>query len=265
MPENKPNHPHSIKELNKEIKHEAAEEIVIFGQKMHKAELFKLGGLIAFFVIILGVTAALWPMFGELFSPGGATKVVNQIRDAGPWGILVLLGLQFLQIVISFIPGEVVQFAAGILYGPWWGTVLIIFGAFISSLFIFELVHRLGRPFVEAMVSKKHLDKFHTFAESGKLRSLVFLLFLCPGMPKDVFTYIVPLTSMTRRDYLLITTFARVPGVFLSTYAAAGLFDGNATVSIVIYVGVTVIALAAILLKDKLTALFHKEKQTPEE
>lgn len=261
MSENKPNHRRSIKELNKEIKNEAAEEIVVFGITMHKAEIFKLAGLIAFIAIMFAITWALWPLFGELFVPGGATKVVNQIRDAGPWGVLVLLGLQFLQIVISFIPGEVVQFAAGILYGPWWGTIIIILGAFISSMFIFELVHRLGRPFVEAMVSKKHLDKFHSFAESGKLRSLVFLLFLCPGMPKDMFTYIIPLTSMSRRDYLLITTFARIPGVFLSTYAAAGLFDGNATLSIIIYVSVTVVALAALLLKDKLMGIFRKDKK----
>ena len=46
----------------------------------------------------------------------------------------MLLGLQFLQVVVAFIPGEVVQVAAGMLYGPWLGSLIILFGCVISSV-----------------------------------------------------------------------------------------------------------------------------------
>ncbi len=42
------------------------------------------------------------------------------------------------------------------------------------------------------MVSKEHLEKFYEFEKSGKLNVVVFILFLFPAMPKDVFTYLVP-------------------------------------------------------------------------
>ena len=36
-------------------------------------------------------------------------SVTSDIRNAGPWGFFILLAIQFLQIVVAFIPGEVVQ------------------------------------------------------------------------------------------------------------------------------------------------------------
>ena len=44
---------------------------------------------------------------------------IDSVRNAGPMGFLILLALQFLQIVVAFIPGEATQMAAGMLYGPW--------------------------------------------------------------------------------------------------------------------------------------------------
>lgn len=234
-------------------------EIIVSGHEMPKANVFKLVGLIAFMVITIVICVALWPMLSQVFSEGGVDRVIQQIRDAGPWGVAVLLGLQFLQVVVAFIPGEVVQMAAGILYGPWLGTLLILIGCVISSSFIYKIVHSLGQPFVSAMVPTKYLDKFHAFEQSGKLNSIVFILFLIPGMPKDTFTYLVPLTEMPMKTYLIITTVARIPGVLMSTYAASGLLNGSVTESIVIFVVVAIVAGVAVLFKDKLMALFDRK------
>ena len=80
------------------------------------------------------------------------------------------------------------------------------------------IVHRLGAPFVRDMVSKEHLEKFYEFEKSGKLNVVVFILFLIPAMPKDVFTYLVPLTNMRMRTFLILATIGRIPGVLVSTY-----------------------------------------------
>ena len=114
---------------------------------MPAADIFKFVGLIAFFVIMIVVVVLIWPMIHELFKPGGVDRVTSDIRNAGPWGFLILLAIQFLQIVVAFIPGEVVQVAAGMIYGPWLGALIIWLGCVISSSFIFALVHKLGAPF----------------------------------------------------------------------------------------------------------------------
>ena len=227
-------------------------DILLFGRPINRAEVFKLWGLLAFFILMVVIIVMVWPYLGRMFDPAGREQLISDIRGAGPVGVLMLLGLQFLQVVVAFIPGEVVQMAAGAIYGPWLGAVIILVGCLFSSWFIYEIVHRLGQPFVEAMVPTKYLERFRAFEEKGKLTPLVAVLFLIPGMPKDVFTYLVPLTNMPRKTFLTVATLARIPGVLMSTYAASGLVDGNLTTSIAIFVGLAIVAGVAYFFKDKL-------------
>lgn len=176
--------------LKDKLHEKAEQEVEVRGHKMEKADIFKFVGLIAFFAIMVLIVVMLWPYFHELFEPGGLDRIINDVRGAGPVGFLILLGLQFLQIVVAFIPGEVVQIAAGLLYGPWIGALVILAGCVISSAFIFALVRKLGAPFVQSMVPVQYLEKFRKFEKTGKLNIIVFILFLIPGLPKDVFTYL---------------------------------------------------------------------------
>lgn len=224
-----------------------------------KANLFKFIGLLAFVAIVLLIVFFAWPYIADVFSEGGVDRLVERVRNAGPAGVFVLLGMQFLQIVVAFIPGEVVQLAAGLMYGPFFGALIVLVGCFFSSALIYKLVHALGAPFVQGMVSTEHLEKFRKFEESGKLDIVVFVLFLIPGMPKDVFTYIVPLTNMPIKRFLALTTIGRIPGVLASTYAAHGLAEGEIVGPIVVIAVVVVIAIVAIVFRNKIMDLFGKD------
>ena len=112
------------------------------------------------------------------------------------------------------------------------------------------VVHRLGAPFVKDMVSEKWMDKFERFEKSGKLELIVFVLFLIPGMPKDIFTYLVPLTDMRMRTFLLLSNIGRIPGILVSTYAASGLVDGNVWQSIVILAVLAVVAVVCVIFRE---------------
>ena len=245
----------------REAAREKAQEITtVRGREMTRGDIFKFGGLIAFLALMVVIMVLLWPYIHEVFEPGGLSRVIDDVRNAGPLGFLILLAMQFMQIVVAFIPGEVVQMAAGMMYGPWLGAAVILLGSIISSAFVFAVVHRLGAPFVQDMVPTKYLDKFRAFEESGKLSIVVFILFLIPAMPKDTFTYLVPLTNMRMRDFLILSNVGRIPGIVISTYAANGLVDGNITQSLIIFAVVAVIAIVAIVFRDKIMNLFHHDK-----
>ena len=234
------------------------EQTTVHGHSMDRATVFKFAGLVAFIVIIAAIVVLAWPYIADVFSEGGVDRLVERVQNAGPLGVLILLGMQFLQIVVAFIPGEVVQLAAGLMYGPVWGSIIILVGCVISSTVIYKLVHALGAPFVQGMVSTEHLEKFRAFEKSGKLDIVVFILFLIPGMPKDVFTYIVPLTDMPYKKFITLTTIGRIPGVVGSTYAAAGFASGEIVGPIVVLVILAVIAVVAIVFRDKILGAFHK-------
>lgn len=264
QPERASEHRETVKERaheRREAAREKAQEVTtVRGREMTRGDIFKYGGLIAFFALMVIVVILIWPYIHEAFEPGGLSRVIDDVRNAGPLGFLILLAMQFMQIVVAFIPGEVVQMAAGMMYGPWLGAAVVLLGCIISSAFVFAVVHRLGAPFVRDMVPTKYLDKFNAFEESGKLSIVVFILFLIPSMPKDAFTYLVPLTNMRMRDFLVLSNVGRIPGIVISTYAANGLVDGNITQSIIIFAVVAVIAIVAIVFRDKIMNLFHHDK-----
>lgn len=257
-------HRETVKERareRREAAREKAQEVTtVRGREMTRGDIFKFGGLIAFFALMVIVVILIWPYIHEAFEPGGLSRVIDDVRNAGPLGVLILLAMQFMQIVVAFIPGEVVQMAAGMMYGPWLGAAVILLGCIISSAFVFAVVHRLGAPFVRDMVPTKYLDKFNAFEESGKLSIVVFILFLIPAMPKDTFTYLVPLTNMRMRDFLILSNVGRIPGIVISAYAANGLVDGNITQSLIIFAVVAVIAIVAIVFRDRIMNLFHHDK-----
>ena len=228
--------------------------------RLTKADLFKFGGLIAFFVLMAVVCVAIAPLILELTEPGGVERVVQDVRNAGPGGVLILLGMQFLQVVVAFIPGEVVQVAAGMMYGPWGGAAVVLVGCVISSAFIFFIVHKLGAPFVRAMIPEKWMGKLEDFEETDKLDVLVFVLFLIPGLPKDVFTYLVPLTDMSMRNFLVLSTVGRIPGILMSTLAADGLMEGDIMRSVLLFLVAAGIAALAIVFHEKIMHAFAKKK-----
>lgn len=232
---------------------EQHEDIIrLFGKEVKKSDLFKFLGLIAFFALCVVIVVAMAPLFKGIFSPDGVDTVIERIRDKGAFGVVILLALQFIQVVVAFIPGEVTQMAAGMLYGPLWGSLLILFGCAISSAFVYLIVHKLGAPFVKDMVPEKFLKKFEDFERTGRLNIIVFILFLIPGLPKDTFTYLVPLTDMKVKPFVIITTIARTPGVVLSAYAADGLIDGNIWTSAIIFGILIVLAIFALIFSNRI-------------
>ena len=243
-----------------ELSSEPASEKSVAGKRaVDRATVIKFVGLIAVLVIMAIVVVVMWPYIADVFTEGGVDRLVERVRNAGVGGVFILLGMQFLQIIVAFIPGEVVQLAAGLMYGPWLGAAIILIGCVISSAIIYKLVHALGAPFVQSMVSTEHLEKFRSFEKSGKLDVVVFVLFLIPAMPKDVFTYLVPLTDMKMGRFLTLATIGRIPGVLASTYVAHGLSQGDMVGPIAIVVVVAVIALIAVVFRDRIMSAFDKK------
>lgn len=245
-------------ELREDLHERAHQEVSVRGHKMEKADILKFAGLIVFFALMVLICALMWPYFHDIFEPGGIDRIITDVREAGPVGFLILLGFQFLQIVVAFIPGEVVQIAAGMLYGPWVGALVILLGCVVSSAFIFGLVHKLGAPFVQNMVPDKYLSKFRDFEKTGKLNIVVFILFLIPGLPKDTFTYLVPLTDMNMRTFLVLSNLGRIPGILVSTYAADGLVDGRIVQSVAIFAVAALVAVLGIVFRERIMKLLEK-------
>ena len=94
---------------------EQEKEITLFGKKIKQSDLIKLVGLVVFIVLITAIVVAIWPTLSIVFEPGGVETLIELITSQGPLGVLILLGMQLLQIIVALITGEVVQIAAGMM------------------------------------------------------------------------------------------------------------------------------------------------------
>lgn len=222
-------------------------------QLSKRARIALLVGVVAAVVAIAAlITYLVMPYIRMLGDPETMARFEEWVASLGVLGFLLMLAIQVAQIVIAFIPGEFVQVAAGVMYGTWGGLGLCLLGCFIASACVFAVVRKLGQGFVVKIVGQEKLDSFGFLNDSSKLETLVFILFLIPGMPKDVLTYIVPLTTIRMSSFMLLSTIARIPGMVASTLIGSSITDANWPLIIAVFAVVIVIGGVCIWKKDTL-------------
>lgn len=149
-------------------------------------------------------------------------QVVAEIRGAGPWGPLVLIGLSVAQTIVAPIPGQVVNFVAGYLFGLGPGLLYSWLGLVAGTSLAMLLARYAGRPLVERIVDPKLLTRVDALARGRGLR-FFFLFFLIPGLPDDILCFVAGLTPLPLRVLILFSATARLPGllgaVWLGAYA----------------------------------------------
>ncbi len=223
-----------------------------------RTDTFKFLLFLCVIVALLGVTVMVWPYVSDFSGTAGRERLVGMVQGAGPWGVVILLGFQILQVVVAVIPGGVVELAAGMLYGTIGGSIIVTAGSLLSTVIIFYLVRKLGAPFVQAFVSEHERKRMGFLDDARKLSAIVFILFLIPGMPKDILTYLVPLTEMRTRDFFVLSTLGRIPAIVASCYVGSALVKGNYVGVVVIGVAIVVVALAGFFYRDALSDLFER-------
>ncbi len=155
--------------------------------------------------------------------------------DSNPFGRLTLVGIMIVQVIISLIPGGVVEIAAGTCFGGFVGGLLCLLGAAIGSSIVFAAVRRFGPLLVEAFISRGKLQSLSFLQNTSRLHGLLFLLYLIPGTPKDVFNYFVGLTPIKLHNFLLLSILARAPAIFATTFCGDALISGDYPKAILVF------------------------------
>ncbi|MEI6125095.1 MAG: TVP38/TMEM64 family protein [Pseudomonadota bacterium] len=185
---------------------------------------------------------------------GDEEKAIRFITSFGPLSIVVFMLLQVMQVIITPIPGEVTGFIGGYLYGPVLGTCYSTIGLTIGSLAAFILARTYGLPFVERIVTPALIKKYDGFMK-GKGKPLSFLIFIIPGMPKDILCYISGLSLISTKDFMLIAASGRLLGSILLSAAGSSVRNHQSGMLLVIGGACGALALSAYVYKN----IFCKE------
>ncbi len=159
----------------------------------------------------------------------GLFRSSEAIRDAvaatGSWAPLAFVGLQAVQVIVFFIPGEVVQIAGGFAFGLWGGTLWSVAGILLGSLVNFGVGRLLGRPFAAAVLKPERLARVEASTAGGKAVAGFLLLFAIPGIPKDALTYAAGASGLSFWAFIVVSTMGRLPGILGSAYMGSAVFD----------------------------------------
>ncbi|MGN0712550.1 MAG: TVP38/TMEM64 family protein [Anaerovoracaceae bacterium] len=166
--------------------------------------------------------------------------VVAYLEHYETQSIFVYIGLQILQVVISIIPGQVFQMAAGYLYGFWLALLYAMVGAVIGTGISFLLAKLLGRDFLHLFFGEEKMSYYISRLNSKRGYTLVFLLYLIPGIPKDVVSYAAGVSEIRFKPFLILSAAGRLPGM-IGCLLFGMLWDrGN-------YIGMAIVAAAAVI------------------
>lgn len=169
---------------------------------------------VGFPLFIAAILALLWLFRGDFYRIfASPARLRDWVRGWGYVAPLVFIALQFLQVVLFVIPGEVAQIAGGYIFGMWLGILYSLVGILLGSLFNFFLARLLGLPFVRAVFGESRLERFDTVLTSPRATIAFFVLFLIPGVPKDALCYIAGLSTIRLSLFMLVSTVGRLPGI----------------------------------------------------
>lgn len=138
------------------------------------------------------------------------TLDIIQWWGAYPGAILFVIGV-YLLAGLTLFPITVLNFAAGVLFGPFWGFVNGVAGSIASACFIYSIGERLGRAHVRRLAGP-WLNQISCHI-GGRGFFTVLLLRLAPMAPFSIVNLVIGASRIGLSSFLAATLVGLWPGV----------------------------------------------------
>lgn len=230
----------------------------------NKIKKYKLQIGVAIIIIFLVVTGYIYysKYFYALKSP---RKVKEYIISYGKFSFLAFFVMQVLQVVAFFIPGEIIEIAGGYIFGTAGGTLISLLGITVGSAIAFYISNKLGRPFVKKIARKQNVGFFEKMIKNGEIKYVITLIYLIPGLPKDILAYVCGITGVSGKEFIIYSTIGRIPGIFISAYFGDRITNGDIKMIIIIAVISSILFAIGVLkgkyLLKKVSSIKSKRKE----
>jgi len=145
-----------------------------------------------------------------------AEAVSGWIDAAGALGPLTFIGIYALAAVL-FLPAWILTVLAGVLFGPWLGTLYSLTGATLGATLAFLTARHLIAERIEEKLGQGRLARIKLGVEQEGWRFVAFTR-LVPLFPYNLLNYAFGLTRIRLRDYVWPTALFMLPGGFAYVY-----------------------------------------------
>jgi uncharacterized membrane protein YdjX (TVP38/TMEM64 family) len=144
------------------------------------------------------------------------SQIQGVVAGLGPWGPVVFM-LLYAVGPAFLVPGLPFDLAAGILFGPVWGSVYSLLGATVGATIAFLGARTVGRQWTEEKLSGP-LKKIKEGVDKGGWEFVAFVR-LVPVIPFNLLNYALGLTRIGLVPYVLASFVFMAPATVVYVYA----------------------------------------------
>lgn len=210
-----------------------------------------LGGLTVVF-ILLAVTGYLAPLVETLTQTFQCRENLRRyVEGWGPAAPLIFMVLQALQVVVAPIPGELTGAVGGFVFGIVPNVLYSTVGLTVGSVLAFAAARMMGLPLVRLVVPCHVLERFH-FLVARRGTMVALILFIIPGFPKDILSYILGLSPMGFVTFFWVCTLGRIPGTIMLSFSGSAVYNEDWSLLVIVGVVCLVFIGAFFLARDRI-------------
>ena len=193
-------------------------------------------------LLIVGVPAFVYIKFGgEIFSKHFADDIISYLQAHRPESFAIIILLQALQVIVCILPGQPIQMAGSYMFGIGGALIASLIGAIIGVTVSFFLSRILGRNAMHVLFGEEKMNYYREKLNSAKGILIVFLIYLIPGIPKDLTSYAAGISEMRFMPFLVASTVGRTPAMMGSILFGYFFKRGD-------YLAITILCIVALLI-----------------
>ena len=221
-----------------------------------------IGGIIAGLVYLFVHWPQNWAFMNGMAFHGNIGRLKTFILSFGFWAPLISAFLMISQSVVLFLPAFPIFVVNALAFGPIWGTLLSWSSAVLGSIICFGIAKTLGRPVVQRLVNKVHLEAAD--ATLKRYEKYIILLFgFLPVISFDVISYAAGLTVLAYWEFIPLVCIAQVPSALFYSLLVNKIDRGTLdaywiiAASLFFLVGIGSLAFRALLGRRRRRAIPH--------
>lgn len=208
--------------------------------------------LVVLAMTVLGLTAlALLVLLVEPLRTGisdavqGDTAALrHEIRDLQFGGVLIVLALAALHVVVWY-PTEILDAAAGFVYGFWVALPLVMAGWMLNAVLGYMAGRHVARPLLYKVIDDERFDRLERAVHRGGV-TLLLGIRLVPFIPFSLFSIAVGAARVPIPTYLWTTLVGYLPLTAVFVYLGSRLETLSATDPVIWLGALVLIALLVV-------------------
>lgn len=189
-------------------------------------------------------------------------EIVNIINSSGPFGKIVYILLQILQVVFLPLPAVIFYVPGALIWGPWEATLLASIGVLIGCAISFYIGRIFGKRVAFWIAGKEQTEKYcDIIGKNGKLPFVVMQIL--PFFPDDILCIIAGISNMSFAFFIVSMTLIRPIIIAIYCFFGSGSIIPFSGWGIPVWIAIFTVIIAVSILyfknREKIDAFIDKK------